>query len=64
MTSQSRAPAADGTLDLVAVGSVVVDYIHRVTVLPKRDAGVAILDRKIGPGGVEGNIAAAAASLG
>ncbi len=50
--------------DLVAVGSLAIDHIHRVTVLPKRDAGVAILDRRSGPGGVEGNIAAAAASLG
>lgn len=50
--------------DLVAVGSLAIDHIHRVTVLPKRDAGVAILDRRTGPGGVEGNIAAAAASLG
>ena len=51
-------------LDLVAVGSLAIDHIHRVTVLPKRDAGVAILDRRSGPGGVEGNIAAAAARLG
>jgi sulfofructose kinase len=50
--------------DLVAVGSLAIDHIHRVTVLPKRDAGVAILDRRSGPGGVEGNIAAAAATLG
>ena len=40
--------------DLITVGSLAVDHIHRVTVLPKRDAGVAILDRRIGPGGVEG----------
>ena len=52
------------TFDLIAVGSAVVDHIHRVTVLPKRDAGVAILDRRSGPGGVEGNVAAAAARLG
>jgi sulfofructose kinase len=51
-------------LDLVAVGSTAIDHIHRVTVLPKRDAGVAILDRQSGPGGVEGNIAAAASRLG
>ncbi len=50
--------------DLVTVGSAVVDHIHRVTVLPKRDAGVAILDRRSGPGGVEANVAAAAARLG
>jgi sugar/nucleoside kinase (ribokinase family) len=50
--------------DLVTVGSLAIDHIHRVTVLPKRDAGVAILDRRVGPGGVEGNIAAAAATLG
>jgi sugar/nucleoside kinase (ribokinase family) len=54
----------DFDFDLVAVGSLAIDHIHRVTVLPKRDAGVAILDRRTGPGGVEGNIAAAAASLG
>ncbi|MBA2598675.1 MAG: carbohydrate kinase family protein [Chloroflexia bacterium] len=53
-----------GPFHLVAVGSAVVDHIHRVTVLPKRDAGVAILDRRSGPGGVEANIAAAAARLG
>lgn len=52
------------SFDLVAVGSVVIDHVHRVTVLPKRDAGVAILDRRSGPGGVEGNVAAAAARLG
>jgi sugar/nucleoside kinase (ribokinase family) len=50
--------------DLIAVGSAVIDHIHRVTVLPKRDAGVMILDRQSGPGGVEGNVAAAAARLG
>jgi sulfofructose kinase len=50
--------------DLIAVGSAVIDHIHRVTVLPKRDAGVMILDRQSGPGGVEGNVAASAARLG
>ena len=55
---------ASRDFDLVAVGSLAIDHIHRVTVLPKRDAGVAILDRRTGPGGVEGNIAAAAAGLG
>lgn len=53
-----------GGLDLVTVGSAAVDRIHRVSVLPKRDAGVAILDRGTGPGGVETNVAAAAARLG
>jgi sugar/nucleoside kinase (ribokinase family) len=51
-------------LDLVTVGSAVIDYIHRVTVLPERDTGVMVLDRQSGPGGVEGNVAAAAARLG
>jgi sulfofructose kinase len=51
-------------LDLVAVGSAVIDHIHRVTVLPERDTGVMVLDRQSGPGGVEGNVAAAAARLG
>src|SRR5215212_9242874 len=51
-------------LDLVTVGSAVVDHIHRVTVLPRRDTGVMVLDRLSGPGGVEGNVAAAAARLG
>ncbi len=51
-------------LDLVAVGSVVIDHIHRVTVLPERDTGVMVLDRQSGPGGVEGNVGAAAARLG
>ena len=51
-------------LDLVAVGSAVIDHIHRVTVLPARDTGVFVLDRQSGPGGVEGNVAAAAARLG
>jgi sugar/nucleoside kinase (ribokinase family) len=55
---------APGAFDLIAVGSAVIDHIHRVTVLPKRDAGVMILDRQSGPGGVEGNVAAAAARLG
>jgi sugar/nucleoside kinase (ribokinase family) len=50
--------------DLVAVGSTVVDYIHRVTVLPQRDTGVMVLDRRSAPGGVESNVAAAAARLG
>lgn len=50
--------------DLVAVGNAVIDYIHRVSVLPRVDEGVAILDRQAGPGGVEGNVAAAAAKLG
>jgi sulfofructose kinase len=53
-----------GPLDLVTVGSAVIDYIHRVTVLPERDTGVMVLDRQSGPGGVEGNVAAAAARLG
>jgi sugar/nucleoside kinase (ribokinase family) len=53
-----------GSLDLVTVGSAVIDYIHRVTVLPERDTGVMVLDRQFGPGGVEGNVAAAAAQLG
>src|SRR5215211_7008826 len=51
-------------LDLVTVGSAVIDYVHRVTVLPERDTGVMVLDRRSGPGGVEGNVAAAAARLG
>lgn len=51
-------------LDLVTVGSAAVDHIHRISVLPKRDAGVAVLERKVGPGGVETNVAAAAARLG
>src|SRR5918997_6257288 len=50
--------------DLVTVGSAVIDHIHRVTVLPERDTGVMVLDRQSGPGGVEGNVAAAAARLG
>src|SRR5918995_800162 len=53
-----------GPLDLVTVGSAVIDHIHRVTVLPARDTGVFVLDRQSGPGGVEGNVAAAAAQLG
>src|ERR671918_39813 len=53
-----------GPLDLVTVGSAVIDHIHRVTVLPERDTGVMVLDRQSGPGGVEGNVAAAAARLG
>ncbi|MCC2627586.1 MAG: carbohydrate kinase family protein [Thermomicrobiales bacterium] len=53
-----------GSLDLVAVGSAVIDHIHRVTVLPARDTGVYVLNRQSGPGGVEGNVAAAAARLG
>jgi len=55
---------APHAFDLIAVGSAVIDHIHRVTVLPKRDAGVMILDRQSGPGGVEGNVTAAAARLG
>lgn len=51
-------------LDLVTVGSAVIDHIHRVTVLPERDTGVMVLDRQSGPGGVEGNVGAAAARLG
>lgn len=53
-----------GPLDLVVVGSAVIDHIHRVTVLPERDTGVMVLNRQSGPGGVEGNVAAAAARLG
>jgi ribokinase/sulfofructose kinase len=53
-----------GPLDLVAIGSAVIDHIHRVTVLPARDTGVMVLDKRSGPGGVEGNVAAAAARLG
>jgi sulfofructose kinase len=57
--------AASGfDFDLVAVGNAVIDHIHRVTVLPRVDEGVMILDRQSGPGGVEANVAAAAASLG
>jgi ribokinase/sulfofructose kinase len=52
------------SLDLVAVGSAVVDHIHRVSVLPGPDEGVAVLDRRSGPGGVEANAVAAAAQLG
>ena len=51
-------------LDLVVVGSGVIDHIHRVTVLRTGDAGVMALDRRSGPGGVEANGAAAAAQLG
>jgi len=53
-----------GPLDLVTVGSAVIDHIHRVTVLPARDTGVFVLDKQSGPGGVEGNVAAAAVRLG
>src|SRR5215207_2862811 len=53
-----------GPPDLVTVGSAVIDHINRVTVLPARDTGVWALDRQSGPGGVEGNVAAAAARLG
>ena len=56
--------ASRPSFDLVAVGSAVVDHVHRVSILPRPDEGVAILDRRNGPGGVEGNVAAAAASLG
>lgn len=51
-------------LDLVAVGSAVVDRIHRVTVLPQRDCGAFVLDQMVSPGGVEANVAVAAARLG
>src|SRR4051812_40535613 len=51
-------------LDLVAVGNAVVDHTHRVSVLPRRDEGVFILDRRSGPGGVEANVISAAARLG
>ncbi|MFN8593389.1 MAG: carbohydrate kinase family protein [Thermomicrobiales bacterium] len=51
-------------LDLVAIGSAVIDYIHHVTVLPRPDEGVFILERRVSPGGVEGNVAVAAAALG
>jgi sugar/nucleoside kinase (ribokinase family) len=50
-------------LDLVAVGNAVVDHTHRVSVLPRRDEGVFILDRRSGPGGVEANVITAAARL-
>ena len=50
--------------DLVAVGNAVIDYIHRVTVLPRVDEGVMIYGRQSGAGGVEANVAAAAAQLG
>jgi sugar/nucleoside kinase (ribokinase family) len=50
--------------DIVAVGSAAVDHIHRVSMLPRPDDGVAVLDRQISPGGVECNVAAAAAKLG
>ena len=53
-----------GPFDLVTVGSAVIDHIHRVTVLPARDTGVMVLDKQSGPGGVEGNVATAAARLG
>jgi sugar/nucleoside kinase (ribokinase family) len=52
------------SFDLVTVGSACADYIHRVSMLPRPDDGVAILDRQTGPGGVETNVAAAAARLG
>jgi sugar/nucleoside kinase (ribokinase family) len=51
-------------LDLVAVGNAVIDHTHRVSVLPRRDEGVFILDRRSGPGGVEANVITAAARLG
>lgn len=51
-------------LDLVAVGNAVIDYIHRVPFLPRRDSAVVVFDRRSSPGGVEANVAAAAASLG
>jgi sugar/nucleoside kinase (ribokinase family) len=58
-------PAVDAfDFDLVTVGNAVIDHIHRVTVLPRVDEGVMILDRRSAPGGVEANVAAAAASLG
>jgi sugar/nucleoside kinase (ribokinase family) len=56
--------SAEFDFDLVTVGSACVDYIHRVSMLPRSDDGVAILDRRIGPGGVDTNVAAAAAKLG
>lgn len=54
----------ESRLDLVAVGNAVVDHTHRVSVLPHRDEGVFILDRRSGPGGVEANVITAAARLG
>jgi sulfofructose kinase len=50
--------------DLVAVGNALVDYIHRVPVLPRCDGSALVLDRQTSAGGVEGNVAAAAARLG
>jgi sugar/nucleoside kinase (ribokinase family) len=50
--------------DLVAVGNALVDTVHRVTMLPRCDGSALVLDRRISAGGVEGNVAAAAARLG
>ena len=50
--------------DLVAIGNALVDRVHRVTTLPPPDGGAAILASDRVPGGVEGNVAAAAAALG
>jgi ribokinase/sulfofructose kinase len=52
------------SLDLVAVGNAVIDHVHRVPFLPQRDSAVVVLDRRSSPGGVEANVAAAAAGLG
>lgn len=51
-------------LDLVVVGNAVIDRIHRVTLLPKRDSSAFVLDEYAAPGGVEANVAAAAAQFG
>ncbi|QBI21320.1 carbohydrate kinase family protein [Egibacter rhizosphaerae] len=51
-------------VDLLAVGNALVDRVHRVTILPPPDGGAAILERSRAPGGVEANVAAAAAALG
>lgn len=52
------------SLDLVAIGNAVIDHVHRVPFLPQRDEAVVVFDRRSSPGGVEANVAAAAARLG
>lgn len=51
-------------LDLVVVGNAVIDRIHRVTLLPKRDSSAFVLDEYAAPGGVEANVASAASMFG
>ncbi|MFN8593391.1 MAG: carbohydrate kinase family protein [Thermomicrobiales bacterium] len=55
---------SEGRFDLITTGNALVDTVHRVAMLPRCDGSALVLDRRVSAGGVEGNVASAAARLG